>query len=77
MSAFCMDFGVSKHWEEHKNRNFDGNYRLRLGVLRLPENGVIFDDGNRQISVDCTGRLNNPPNCKRSFQGISDDKVNF
>jgi len=44
--AYCTDFGVAKRWEERKKPNFNGEFRLRLAAVRLPERRVIFDGGS-------------------------------
>jgi hypothetical protein len=49
--AFCVDFGVARRWEERKKPNFNGDFRLRLAAIRLPERCMMFDDGNSTDNI--------------------------
>ena len=45
--AICIDYAVGRRWGERRAPGFDGSFRSRLGALRLPEEIVFFDDGER------------------------------
>lgn len=44
--AICTDFAVAKRWHERKSSSFDGTFRGCLGAIRIPENCVVFDNGD-------------------------------
>lgn len=44
--AICTDFAVAKRWQERKESSFNGSFRGCLGAIRIPENCVVFDNGD-------------------------------
>ena len=44
--AICTDFAVAKRWQERKEPSFNGTFRGCLGAIRIPENCVVFDNGD-------------------------------
>lgn len=46
--AICVDFAVAKRWEERQKPSFDGTFRGYLGAIRIPENCVVFDNGDTE-----------------------------
>ncbi|MCA9136695.1 MAG: metallophosphoesterase [Planctomycetales bacterium] len=47
-SAFCVDYGVGKRWQERRSGTTAG-FRLKLGALRWPERKIVFDDGTSEL----------------------------
>lgn len=47
--AICADFAVAKRWQERKRASFDGTFKGCLGAIRLPENCVVFDNGDTEL----------------------------
>jgi len=45
--AICADFAVAKRWQERK-QSFNGTFRGCLGAVRLPDNCVVFDNGDTE-----------------------------
>jgi hypothetical protein len=46
--AICTDFAVAKRWQERKESSFNGAFRGCLGAIRIPENCVVFDNGDHE-----------------------------
>jgi hypothetical protein len=46
-NAFCVDYGVGKRWTERR-AGFVGPFRWRLAALRIPEQVIVFDNGEWQ-----------------------------
>ena len=44
--AMCVDYSVGKRFLERAAPGYEGGYRTRLAALRLPERGLMFDDGS-------------------------------
>lgn len=43
--AICVDYAVGKRWDERLKNGSTGPFETRLAAFRLPEEVVIFDDG--------------------------------
>ncbi|MEX2173215.1 MAG: metallophosphoesterase [Pirellulaceae bacterium] len=48
-SAYCVDFGVGKRWQERRAGKTSG-FMFRLAALRFPEMQVVFDDGETRAA---------------------------
>jgi len=46
--AICADFAVAKRWQERKDSSFNGTFRGCLGGIQIPENCVVFDNGDHE-----------------------------
>ncbi len=46
--AVCIDYGVAKRHRERLEPGFQGEFRGKLGALRLPERVIVFDDGTTE-----------------------------
>jgi hypothetical protein len=46
LRAICTDFAVAKRWQERKESSFSGTFCGCLGAVRIPENCVVFDNGD-------------------------------
>jgi Calcineurin-like phosphoesterase len=44
--AICIDFAVAKRWQERKQPSLKGTFRGSLAALRVPENCIVFDNGD-------------------------------
>ena len=49
--AICVDFAVAKRWQERKESSVSGTFRGCLGAVRIPENCVVFDNGEIESFV--------------------------
>jgi hypothetical protein len=46
--AICADFAVAKRWRERKQPSFNGTFKGCLGAMRIPDNCVVFDNGDTE-----------------------------